>query len=69
MMWRRDTRSFVISKKGMGGGGGREGPSSSLNVEVMILLSGHGARNPKQKVQAEYCRVKAIRWFSFTEGY
>lgn len=48
---------------------GQEGHLSYLNAELMILLSGHGTRNPKQKMQAESCRVKAIRWFSFSEGY
>lgn len=54
-------RSFMINQ-------GWEGHLSYLNVEMMILLSGHGTRNPKQKMQAECCRVKAIR-FSFTGGY
>lgn len=53
-------RSFVISS---------EGHSSYLNAELMMLLSGHGKRNPKQKMQAECCCVKAIRWFSFSGGY
>lgn len=47
---------------------GREGHLSYLDVE-MILLSGHDARIPKQKMQAECCRVKAIRWSSFYVGY
>lgn len=47
----------------------REGHLSYLNAELMSLLSGHSTRNPKQKKQAESCRVKAIRWFSFTGGY
>lgn len=55
-------RSFMISSED-------EGRLSYLNAELMILLSGHSTRNPKQKMQAESCRVKAIRWFSFTGGY
>lgn len=46
---------------------GKEGHLSYLDVEV-TLLSGHDARTPKQKVQAECCRVKAIRWSCFYAG-
>lgn len=46
---------------------GDEGHLSYLDVEV-TLLAGHDARIPKQKVQAECCRVKAIRWSCFYEG-
>lgn len=35
----------------------------------MIVLPGYGERIPEQKMQAERCRVKAIRWFGLPEGY
>ncbi|KAF6723810.1 hypothetical protein FQA47_023857 [Oryzias melastigma] len=44
-------------------------PSSYLNAELPMRLSGHGTRDPKQDVQPERCRVKTIRWRSFTGGY
>lgn len=69
-MWRREHGHLWFSESGGGGGGrGVGGHLSYLNAELMIPLSGHGTRNPKQKMQAECCRVKTIRWFSFTGGY
>lgn len=44
-------------------------PSSYLDAELPMRLSGHGTRNPKQNVQPESCRVNTIRWLSFTGGY
>lgn len=35
----------------------------------MIVLPGYGERIPEQKMQAERCRVKAIRWFGLPGGY
>lgn len=69
-MWRSEHGHLWFSESGGGGGGrGVGGHVSYLNAELMIPLSGHGTRNPKQKMQAECCRVKTIRWFSFTGGY
>lgn len=34
----------------------------------MIVLPGYGERIPEQKMQAEGCRVKAIRWCCFPGG-
>lgn len=60
-MWRREHGHLWFSESGGGGGGrGVGGHLSYLNAELMIPLSGHGTRNPKQKMQAECCRVKTF---------